>query len=93
LPYQHDDRCSNEYIKQSEHYSHIFSGLDVITLLLRIRSREATSDHIEKLEELLSALRDGWEVAHISYTPKCHSLSMHAVPQRKIIGVKVIFGG
>jgi hypothetical protein len=67
-------------------YSHIFSSLDAITSLLRIRSHEATSDHIELLEELLSALRNGWEVAHISYAPKFNSLLMRAVPQWKIFG-------
>ncbi len=37
LSYQHEDRCSNEYMKQvCSTYSHIFSSLDAITSLLRI---------------------------------------------------------
>jgi hypothetical protein len=87
LSHQHEDQCSNEYIKQvCTTYSHIFSSLDAITSLLRISSGEVTSDHIKLFKESLIALRVGWEAAHLIHTPKLHSLLMQAVPQVNFFG-------
>ena len=87
LTYLHDDRCSDDYIKQvCSTYSSILSTLDVVTKNLRIISGKANENNYKALETAFIALRNSWEAANLSHTPKLHSLITHALPQMRMFG-------
>jgi hypothetical protein len=87
LGYEHEERCSDEYIKEvCSTYAYIFSSLDVITSMLRIKSGEAREEHYQLLDESLISLKKSWEAAFLSHTPKLHSLLSHASPQMRRFG-------
>jgi hypothetical protein len=65
LSYQHDDRCSDEYIEQvCSTYSTIFATLGVITSNLRVNSGEATEKNYQDSENAIIALADLWKAAN-----------------------------
>ncbi len=87
MSYQHDERCSDDYITQvCTLYCSIFCTLDVITTNLRAPSGKASEKNYSVLESSLSALREFWEAARLSHTPKLHSLLMHALTQMRKLG-------
>jgi hypothetical protein len=87
LSYQHDERCSDAYIMDvCSTYTSIYSSLDAITSMLRIKSGEAMEEHYELLDKSLITLQNSWEAAFLNHTPKFHSLISHASPQMKQLG-------
>ena len=82
LEYDNAEKCSDDTIFQiCDLYSSIFATLDVITAKLRIKSGNATMEDHGTLLRSLSLLKKLWDSADLSYTPKVHSLLIHAPKQ------------
>ncbi len=89
LSYEHDGRCSDEYIQHfCDLNRSIFATLDVIAAKLRIKSGCTHEDECMTLEWSLKNLQQLWNDANLSHTPKLHALLPHAPKQmRKFKGI------
>ena len=59
----------------------MFATLDALTSILRMRNGEPTETHYEAAENHLQNLFNLWNAANLSFTPKVHSLLVHALEQ------------
>jgi hypothetical protein len=78
LTVEHPDRCSAEDI-----HSNICATLDKISSKVRMKYGEPNEEDFYVLEKALQNLDFLWKSAGLSYTPKVHSVLVHALEQIK----------
>jgi hypothetical protein len=84
LAVTHADRCSAEVIIDTCTVHHdICLTLDLISSKIRLKHQEPKAQDYFILERALINLDYLWKVANLSYTPKIHSILVHAVEQMK----------
>jgi len=59
----------------------MFAAFDALTSILRMRNGEPNQTHYEAAEKHLKNLFKLWNAANLSFTPKVHSLLVHALEQ------------
>jgi hypothetical protein len=59
----------------------MFATLDALTSILQMRNGEPNQTHYEAAEKHLKNLFKLWSAVNLSFTPKVHSLLVHALEQ------------
>jgi hypothetical protein len=84
LTTEHPDRCSNDVIIQTcQVHCDICVTLDLISSKIRLKNQVPEEDDYTTLEKALNNLDYLWKIAGLSYTPKVHSVLVHALDQMK----------
>ena len=85
----HPDRCSDDVIiKTCRVHCDICVTLDIIASKIRLKHQEPEEHDYDILTKALGNLDYLWKVAGLSYTPKIHSVLVHALEQmRKSKGI------
>ncbi len=82
LTIEHPDRCSTEDIhKHCTVHSNICATLDTISSKVQMKYGEPDEEDFNVLEKALQNLDFLWKRAGLSYTPKMHSVLVHALEQ------------
>ena len=84
LAVSHPDRCSsNAIIETCNVHRDLFFTIDLISSKIWLRCNEPQQHDYDILERALDNLDYLWKVANLSYTPKIHSILVHALEQMK----------
>jgi len=81
---EHPDRCSDDEItKHCTVHTNICSTLDTISSKIRMKYQEPQDEDYDILQKALQNLDYLWKSAGLSYTPKIHSVLVHAMEQMR----------
>jgi hypothetical protein len=84
LAVSHPDRCSSNAITDTcNAHRNLFVTLDLIYSKIWMRYNEPQQEDHYIFERVLTNLDYLWKVANLSYTPKIHSILVHALDQMK----------
>jgi hypothetical protein len=82
LAVEHPDRCSSSTITDTcKVHNDLLATLDLISSKIRLKYNEPQPEDYDILERALDNLDYLWKIANLSYTPKIHSILVHAVEQ------------
>ncbi len=84
LAVTHADRCSSEVIIDTcTVHCDISLTLDLISSTIQMNYQEPEAEDYCMLERAINNLDYWWKVANLSYTPKIHSILVHALEWMK----------